>query len=912
MGFFDVFRRPPRIDDVAALATFIDEQSAFIAQKGIYEFSRARAAYYAKVLFQEPEFLAAADKARWTAFPLGLAMVGEMVEGVLRRHVGNEDQAAVRNNLVRLILSVFDNYPVPAAIAATALARRPGGVVAPAQWHEPASAQAGEGHPRAVRARLLRSHAHPRETARGGIPDHTQLHAGVARQRPRSTHRARRPAAFAGCVAQRADLIRWRAPGNATPLLALDAIVLDTETTGLDPADARIVEIAGVRLRDGEIKDETYRRLVRPDRPIPAAASAVHGIDDRAVADAPPFSEIWPELSALLEGAVVVGHTLGFDLAVLKRECERAGLPWVRPRTLDTRLLAEIAAPDLAGFSLDQLAAWLSVQIIQRHSALADARATAEIFLALVPKLRDGGIRTLAEAERACLALTEVLTEQHRIGWVEPVTAPGRTELSAFRIDTHPYRHRVGDGMSVPKFAGADTRIGDALKRMARERVSSLFVAPPGGAPPLPHQTGIVTERDVLRALASHGADAMAMPVSGVMSRPLATVPADEFAYRAIGHMRRLQVRHLGVTDQNGRVVGALSARDLLKMRAEKAVWLGDEIEQAEDVPALAGAWAKLPLVAEVLRAENLSGRDVAAVIAGEISALTRRAAVLAERRLRDSHGEPPCAYAFAVLGSAGRGESLLALDQDNALVFADGAPGGDADQWFERLGVIVADILHQVGVPYCKGGVMAKNPPWRGSLLTWRDRVAEWIMRSRPQDLLSVDIFFDLRGVHGDAALATTLRQDALALAAGEAGFVKLLAEAAGAVEPGLGLFGRFRTEEGRIDLKKTGLFGIVTFARLLAIHHHVIDTATPARLEAIKALGLGAEADFDALVEAHGVLLDLLLDQQIDDMQRGRPATNRVEIKWLSRRDRERLRSALETVRNLDTLTRDLLFSA
>jgi DNA polymerase-3 subunit epsilon/CBS domain-containing protein len=60
-------------------------------------------------------------------------------------------------------------------------------------------------------------------------------------------------------------------------------------------------------------------------------------------------------------------------------------------------------------------------------------------------------------------------------------------------------------------------------------------------------------------------------------------------------------------------------------------------------------------------------------------------------------------------------------MDQDNALVFADGAPGGAEDEWFGQLGIHIADILHEVGVPYCKGGVMAKNPQWRGSLATWR-----------------------------------------------------------------------------------------------------------------------------------------------------------------------------------------------
>ena len=171
-----------------------------------------------------------------------------------------------------------------------------------------------------------------------------------------------------------------------------------------------------------------------------------------------------------------------------------------------------------------------------------------------------------------------------------------------------------------------------------------------------------------------------------------------------------------------------------------------------------------------------------------------------------DGYGEPPCAYALCVLGSAGRGESLLAMDQDNAIIFAEGEPGSAADQWFARLGSIIADILHEVGVPYCKGGVMARNPAWRGSRATWNARVADWITRSNPADLLSVDIFFDLVGVHGDASLANELWRAAFDAAQGNAAFAKLLAEAAGEVEPGLTMFSGFRTEGGRIDLKKAG----------------------------------------------------------------------------------------------------------
>src|SRR5436190_15459719 len=111
---------------------------------------------------------------------------------------------------------------------------------------------------------------------------------------------------------------------NATPLIALDAVVFDTETTGLHPGKARIVEIAAVRLVGGRINpQDSFHRLVRPDEPIPAAATAVHHIDAAKVAEAPAFAQVWPELVVFVGGAVLIGHTLGFDLAVLKRECER-------------------------------------------------------------------------------------------------------------------------------------------------------------------------------------------------------------------------------------------------------------------------------------------------------------------------------------------------------------------------------------------------------------------------------------------------------------------------------------------------------------------------------------------------------------------------------------------------------------
>src|SRR5215203_5413852 len=88
MGLLDMFRPRPPIRDIPALAAFIDENAAFLTQKGLYEYSRAGAGHYAKVLFSESGFKEAVENARWRAYPLGLAMVAELVEGVLRSHGG--------------------------------------------------------------------------------------------------------------------------------------------------------------------------------------------------------------------------------------------------------------------------------------------------------------------------------------------------------------------------------------------------------------------------------------------------------------------------------------------------------------------------------------------------------------------------------------------------------------------------------------------------------------------------------------------------------------------------------------------------------------------------------------------------------------------------------------------------------
>jgi CBS domain-containing protein len=697
---------------------------------------------------------------------------------------------------------------------------------------------------------------------------------------------------------------------GATPLKALDAIAFDTETTGLDPAKDRIVQIGAVAIGRGVVDEgASLERLVNPHVPIPASATAVHSITDAMVSGAPSFAGAWREFAGFAAGRILIGHSIGFDLAIMAKEASRAGLGWEKPRSLCVRLLATAANPLLPDHSLETLAGWLGVAIGDRHTALADARAAADIFVALLPHLAARGVNTLAEAERACLGLTEQLASHHRSGWVAPVSRP-----EAFRsfvaVDPYAYRHRLSELMSRPPVVVRNrASVREAMALMLSRRISSVFVSEDGEPGAAQREYGIVTERDVMRHLSSGGEAAFTVPVGEIASRPLASVRAAAFAYRAIGRMARLGIRHLAVCDDAGRLVGAVSSRDLLKLRGSGAIHLNDAIEAASSVNELAAAWATLPSVVQSLIAEEVDAHIIAEIASEELRAMTRRAATLAEAAMAaEGKGEPPCAYALLVLGSGGRGESLLAADQDNAIVFAGGEPGGAEDAWFAELGERIAVTLDGSGIAFCKGGVMARNAPWRGSLESWNQRVSHWVGRSRPEDLLNVDIFFDLQAVHGDNALAAELYEHAFASARGQVAFAKVLGETAATPVDPFTLLGNFRTERGRIDLKRHGLFPIVAFARALSIRHEIVARSTRDRLAGLSEVGPAAE--LRRLAAAHACVLKYMLGQQCRDVLAGLPASNRVEVASLSRDEQAELRTALKNVQSVPDLLRAMMF--
>ncbi len=164
-------------------------------------------------------------------------------------------------------------------------------------------------------------------------------------------------------------------------------IVLDTETTGFDPATGdRIVEIGCVELIDHLPTGRSFQAYLNPERPVPIETQRVHGLTDEFLADKPLFAHIVEEFLEFLGDAPLVIHNASFDLKFVNSELHRIGRAPLHPtRAIDTIEIAKSKIPG-ARYSLDELCRRFGIDLTARakHGALLDAELTARVYLELV------------------------------------------------------------------------------------------------------------------------------------------------------------------------------------------------------------------------------------------------------------------------------------------------------------------------------------------------------------------------------------------------------------------------------------------------------------------------------------------------------------------------------------------------
>lgn len=164
-------------------------------------------------------------------------------------------------------------------------------------------------------------------------------------------------------------------------------IVLDTETTGLDPKSGdRVVEIGCVELQNHLATGETYHAYINPERDMPAEAEAVHGLSIEFLSDKPVFADIAEDFLSFIGTSPVIAHNARFDMGFLNAELALAGYPQIdQERSIDTVPLARRKFPG-AQVNLDALCRRFNIDLSARvkHGALLDSELLAEVYLELV------------------------------------------------------------------------------------------------------------------------------------------------------------------------------------------------------------------------------------------------------------------------------------------------------------------------------------------------------------------------------------------------------------------------------------------------------------------------------------------------------------------------------------------------
>jgi len=168
-----------------------------------------------------------------------------------------------------------------------------------------------------------------------------------------------------------------------------DFVIFDLETTGLNNRKDRIVEIGAIRYSKGEITGK-MDCLINPDIAIPASVSSIHGIFDKDVKDKPSISQVLPDFLDFIKNSVLVAHNASFDVGFIKKALGREGIEVPDIKVLDTIRLSKKAWPGRKSYSQKNLAAFLSINVINAHRAEDDCRVCLEILKKGLEKIKAG------------------------------------------------------------------------------------------------------------------------------------------------------------------------------------------------------------------------------------------------------------------------------------------------------------------------------------------------------------------------------------------------------------------------------------------------------------------------------------------------------------------------------------------
>ena len=274
-------------------------------------------------------------------------------------------------------------------------------------------------------------------------------------------------------------------------------VIVDLETTGLS-REAEITEIGAVRVRERRVVEE-FSSLARPSRPIPPFITALTGITPAMVEDADPIATVLERFIAWAgfddeEPPVLVAHNAPFDVGFLRRAARASGLPWPRPRVVDTLALARLALPRplVRNHKLATISSYFGSATVPQHRALGDARATAEVLLGFVDLLVGAGVSDVEDL----VALSDEAPSRR------PSTPPFVAELPTTPGVYH-FVDTSGAALYVGSASSLRSRVGSYYTRAEKRPKVQRMVSAASGVRSFPTASILEARIRELRDIAS-------------------------------------------------------------------------------------------------------------------------------------------------------------------------------------------------------------------------------------------------------------------------------------------------------------------------------------------------------------------------------------------------------------------------
>ncbi|KLD98261.1 DUF294 nucleotidyltransferase-like domain-containing protein [Aliarcobacter butzleri] len=449
------------------------------------------------------------------------------------------------------------------------------------------------------------------------------------------------------------------------------------------------------------------------------------------------------------------------------------------------------------------------------------------------------------------------------------------SQLSSFMIA------KVGDTLIHEAcMVDENTKLIDAIEKSMQFKTSTIIVKKSDGG------YGIITDSLLKVKVLLQGRD-LTIPVRDIAIFPLLTIQKDDYLFEALTILIKRNIKRIGVTNNNGEMIGILEQIDILSHFANHTYVIESKIKNANKVEDLKIASNEFLNIIKSLQAKGVKIYHISNLI-GQLN--TKVYQKLYSLVLPEELQKNAC---LIVMGSEGRNEQIIKTDQDNALVIKNGI---DVEQYRPYMQQVTNHLV-DLGYPPCEGNIMVSNPYWCKTADEYKTDITKWINSPDMKSYLDLAIFIDAFAVAGDKELLINLKEYLYNKIQSKDIFMAYFAKSTLAFDTPT-TFSSFMAKDDLINIKKAAIFPIVQGIRSLALREKIKETTTIKRIKILEARNILEKTKAAELIEAFEIASTLRLKNQLDCIQEGVPLTNEINTNDLGKIERDLLKESFKIV--------------